>query len=113
MVSNGKGPDNSGPRGSKVIHLSLPDLAHRRPDHFLPLLAAPCLGKFGHVRGRAVDAPTLVRVRVGQDLIAFELRRRFRSPDLCPAQEETLFWRKAVDLALRMLLESIHQRRKG
>lgn len=86
----------------------LPDQAGVRADHFLRGLAAKCLGELGHVRHRAVDAPAGQRVGIAGDLLAFGLGRVFAGPNLSPAEEETLFGRKTIDiLRTRLTLERL------
>src|SRR5215203_1445340 len=86
------------PAFSFWLNLFSPDLAHIASDHFVVLFAAEGFGKFGNVGNRSVDAVARVRMRVGQNLLALEFGRRFRCPDLRPAEEESLFGRETVDV---------------
>src|SRR5881394_352554 len=81
---------------------ALPNPASILADHRLPRLTSPCLLKFRHILHHTVHAIPSWRMRIGIDQRTRQFGTSLFAPHPPEAQEESLFWRVAVDLFPRL-----------
>ena len=82
--------------------VELPDFAGLFANHGVAFFAAEGFGERVHVGERSISAEARERMRIGVGLQARSFGALIRSPDLRPAEEETLLRGEAVDFFARL-----------